>query len=460
MRASGLTAADTQRKDTMGARSRGPQARPRRGDRALRRDVQTLVRPDPSNPSRLLSRENSRLEYKANFNWAGRAKYAKTMAAFANNDGGYIVFGVKDSPRELGGVNVERFDTLDASRVSEYLNSSFAPEIEWEAFRIEVAGVQLGVMAVKPAVARPVVCNKSDGDDLRDADIYYRYRGRSERIRYPELQRLLGEREERARDAWLQHLTRVAHVGVENVGVLDLIDGKLSGPGGNLLVSEELLEKVQFIREGRFTERPDEGTPTLRLVGDVLTVPPGSLGPLKTFAQPRAIGEKELFLVFLRQEHPQAATEYLRQACRENSCYMPVYYFARAAGMGLEALQALVDRESVRNNGLASRDLGATVRPVGSITSSTPLSNERRWILQELQAGAVNNLGAAERLRLFEALTHFRPPDTSTAVLPLLAKVIEEEFDQLDPGGRSLCRKAVAHLDEVLNQSACGAQSV
>ena len=89
----------------------------------------TLLHLDADNPTRLTSRENSRLEYKERFNWASRAKYGKTLAAFANNAGGFIVFGVQDSPRHLVGVNEEHFDAVDSAEVSEYLNSAYAPEL-------------------------------------------------------------------------------------------------------------------------------------------------------------------------------------------------------------------------------------------------------------------------------------------------------------------------------------------
>lgn len=54
---------------------------------------------------RVKSRERHNLEYKEAFGLSSWAKYAKTMAAFANNQGGYILFGIKDSPREVKGVN-------------------------------------------------------------------------------------------------------------------------------------------------------------------------------------------------------------------------------------------------------------------------------------------------------------------------------------------------------------------
>ncbi len=423
-------------------------------DEALRLQALRILRLDPSSPGRLVSRENSRLEYKETFNWGSRAKYARTMAAFANHDGGFIVFGVRDSPRDLLGVDVKRFDDLDPARATEYLNSALAPEIEWEAFRVEVAGLQLGVVAVKPAISRPVVCTKTDGSALREADIYYRYRGRSERIRYPELQRLLSELREHERDAWLRHLSRVAHIGVENVGLLDLVDGELSGSGGRLLISEALLKQVQFIREGRFTQRHDAGVTTLRLVGEVEPVAPGAIRPVKTIAQPVVIGERELLRKFLRQEKPQAPTEYIKQACRENSPYMPIYHFARAAGLTSEALRAVVVRESGRRSkDLLGRVDGAMVAPVGSMVADTQPATDRRRILDDLRRGDPDSLRSAKRVRLFEAVTHFEPPRPPTELLGLLAGLIEDPA--LRPFERTLGRKAVAHLDEVLNRAAC-----
>lgn len=39
----------------------------------------------------LKSRESNTVEFKISFNKANTAKYAKTMAAFSNNRGGYII---------------------------------------------------------------------------------------------------------------------------------------------------------------------------------------------------------------------------------------------------------------------------------------------------------------------------------------------------------------------------------
>ena len=60
----------------------------------------------------IIARESSEIEFKESFNFGNMPKYSKTMAAFANNKGGYILFGIKDSPRELIGTDKDKDKNL------------------------------------------------------------------------------------------------------------------------------------------------------------------------------------------------------------------------------------------------------------------------------------------------------------------------------------------------------------
>ena len=60
----------------------------------------------------LKSRESNTVEFKESFNKNSTAKYAKTMAAYANNSGGYIIFGIMDAPRNIIGLKNDNFDNL------------------------------------------------------------------------------------------------------------------------------------------------------------------------------------------------------------------------------------------------------------------------------------------------------------------------------------------------------------
>ena len=107
-------------------------------------------------PDRLVSRESGWLEFKSSFNWAGKEQYARTIAAFANNRGGYIVFGVKEKPHVVIGVDLSKFNDTDPAKISEYLNHAFGVEVAWEAQPVEFLGKNLVIFYVPPAARRPV----------------------------------------------------------------------------------------------------------------------------------------------------------------------------------------------------------------------------------------------------------------------------------------------------------------
>src|SRR3990167_8457126 len=140
----------------------------------------------PSIANRLVSRESGWLEFKESFNWNSKDKYAKSIASFANNKGGYIVFGIKDKPRDLVGLQSNNFEEVDEAKITAYLNSVFAPEIIFEKFVITVNTKKIGLLYTQQAKTKPIVCLKNDGE-LKEADIYYRYNARSESIKYPEI---------------------------------------------------------------------------------------------------------------------------------------------------------------------------------------------------------------------------------------------------------------------------------
>ena len=154
-----------------------------------------IFKVDADNDQLIISRESTTLEFKESFGWASLAKYAKTMAAFSNTQGGYIVFGVKNRPHTpvgLDGKKLEIFDSIDPERLTNGLNETFSPEIHWEHAFYDFDNKKFGVIYTYPSVNKPVVCIKTEGE-LSESDIYYRYRGRSQKIKYPELRKLIEE---------------------------------------------------------------------------------------------------------------------------------------------------------------------------------------------------------------------------------------------------------------------------
>lgn len=82
--------------------------------------------------NRVVTKESSTIEFKESFNWGNRYTYAKNFAAFANNKGGYLIFGIKDKPHEIVGLKNDKFENFDNAKISGFINDCFSPEIVWD----------------------------------------------------------------------------------------------------------------------------------------------------------------------------------------------------------------------------------------------------------------------------------------------------------------------------------------
>lgn len=185
--------------------------------------------------------------------------------------GGYIVFGIKDNPREFLGIDRNQFDTIDQAKLTEGLNAIFQPALEWDITVYEWNGVAFGIIYTFSSPKKPVMATKNYGSEIKDGEIYYRYRARSEKIRYSELRQLLEDQIEAKNNAWRRVFEQTASIDPMNVAVMDTLSGQITGGGGTVVIDEALLPKLKFIREGDFSQQA--GAPTLKLIGDLQPVP-------------------------------------------------------------------------------------------------------------------------------------------------------------------------------------------
>ena len=226
---------------------------------------------NPSNNQLIGSRESTTLEFKENFSFATLTEYAKAMASFANKEGGYIVFGIKDNPRKILGIVRTQFDSIDQAQLTEGLNAIFQPALEWDIKVHEWNGLSFGIIYTFPAIRKPVIATKNSGTEIKEGEIYFRYRARSEKIKYPELRQLLDDQMEVRNQAWRRVFEKASSIDPVNVALLDTLNGELSGSGGTVVIDESLIPKLKFIREGDFSQK--KGSPTLKLIGDLQAVP-------------------------------------------------------------------------------------------------------------------------------------------------------------------------------------------
>ncbi len=220
----------------------------------------------------LRTRESSTVEFKESFHRAGLVEYAKDFAAFANNAGGYIIFGIQNRPHNPVGLRNERFDNTEEAEITGIVNEYFAPAIEWSKHTHIWNGKSFGIIYVHQSRDKPTIAIKDGGrnQEIKSGEIYYRYTARTEKIRYAELKQIIDEKIRNERNAWYRLFERIAKIGPENVAVLNTIGGKIEGGDRTILIDDELVPTLKFIREGEFDEK--KGAITLRLIGDVQPV--------------------------------------------------------------------------------------------------------------------------------------------------------------------------------------------
>lgn len=131
-------------------------------------------------------RESFDLEFKQTFHFGDSlAEYMRSIVGMANNKGGEIIFGIKDKPRELKGLQNEKFEDCDPNKINQFITQFFSHEVMWNMETHEIHGLKFGRLWVEEAPQKPIVCSKTYKNILREAAIYYRYRGETKEICYP-----------------------------------------------------------------------------------------------------------------------------------------------------------------------------------------------------------------------------------------------------------------------------------
>ena len=232
------------------------------------KDLLQLIEVDDK--TRLKHRENTKLEFKTNFNKGDFALYGKTLSAFANNQGGVIIFGVKDNPREAIGMSNDNFANFDNKDLANFLNEYFSPTIDFNTQSFILDNKNFGAIWISESNDKPIMCIKNGGkkQEIQEGEIYYRYSGRTQKIKYPELKKILDDNLELERQKWKEHIENIAKIGPKNVKMLDLFRGEIdNGNGKKIVVDKDLLKNLKLVEEGKFVEK--DGAPALKLVGNI-----------------------------------------------------------------------------------------------------------------------------------------------------------------------------------------------
>uniref|UniRef100_UPI0024AC928C ATP-binding protein n=1 Tax=unclassified Sphingopyxis TaxID=2614943 RepID=UPI0024AC928C len=277
----------------------------------------------------LIKGESDEFECKENFNIRNFSKPLKTIAGFANNRGGYLLFGIKDLPHsfEVCGLADDRFVETDQNKFSQTIRSALAPTPRFEVATIQLDGLKVGIIHVEPHNSKPVIACKNEGDVVEGA-IYYRYSGETKTISYADLRAILDERDLHSREAILPMVRRLLELGPSNALVANLADGQLEGGKRPILIDPASLEQIKFIKEGAFDEI--DGAPTLKVIGDAKVVPEGSVLPVRTVRE--EITVEAILRNFISRNAVEQPFAYFRQISHEAGWISPVFYYLHLAG--------------------------------------------------------------------------------------------------------------------------------
>lgn len=280
--------------------------------------VKELLRCKPDGS--LQKRESHTLEFKQDFDWntkTSKAGYLKSIAAFANKTGGYLIFGVSDSPRRIVGIS-DSFSALDDATISQALNQYLSPCPDYERDEFAIHGKKVGVIYVHECSKKPIVSIKDFTEKLLESAIYYRYNSKSSNIKSGDLLHLLREAKENETRRWMELISQASSLGIHNAGIFDVGSGVLATNKGNRFVLDErLLRKLQVLDQYSIQK---DGATAVRIVGDI-----DQTGTI--IRRSLSIHDDDIIEGFLMGAEIDAPEEYVNAMCYQSSGHLPIYFY-------------------------------------------------------------------------------------------------------------------------------------
>ena len=437
---------------------REPQKTPDRSSPFSQEYLNDIFKISPTYSDRIISRESSDLEFKETFGWKSLPKYLKTCAAFANAKGGYVVFGIGRRPHKLIGLagnSLKSFQSIDPEKITNHFNEHFSPEIVWDIHEYELDGKVFGLLYVHESHDKPLICTKDAESILKEGDIYYRYRGRSERIKYPEMRFILDLTRENEQRLWMQHLAQIARIGIRETGIFDLKTGQVTGTSGSFLIDESLLSQLTFIKEGEFSEV--KGKPSLRLIGSAEVIA-GSISTIgrKHIVKTKGIRIADIVLAFLNLERVNDPVEYLKQVCFENTAFLPIYFFMHLGKLdsvdAIGVINNVVCRNPAKSKLIERLQNDATQR--FKISGTSPSALKKQSYHQQLKQKKVNEGITGKDLEYcLDAVRSLSPGEikqNSPYIRSLLRTMFNKHYTSESATLANNIRRAICWIDEAL----------
>jgi hypothetical protein len=314
-----------------------------------------------------------------------------------------------------------------------------------------------GLIFTSESKNKPVMAKKNSGE-IKEAEIYYRYRGRSEKIKYSELIAILEARRKQEQLLWMNLLEKIAKIGVQDAGVFDTNTGEVSGTSGSFIIDESLLDKMRFIKEGDFEK--GNGLPALKLIGHLQTVGKGTILPVKKIYTERTKGirSSDIITDFLNRRIVDNPMEYIIQICWESSYNLPVYYYIVQSKKTLNEIIYKLEEVQTRSPayaGLLERLNSSREYSIKIPNSENRAPKQKKIYRQMIINKKVNLVSISKNARdlayLIQSIRAIGKDELDTDyILKLLKQIYDLYFVKKDPDVAGDIRYSICHVDVVL----------
>ncbi len=398
----------------------------------------------------IVTSENSIIEFKKSFNWLNKVDYGKIMASFANNEGGYLLFGYDENGGKFEGLN-NSFRSTDSSKISQFLNNTFSPVIKWDKEIILLDDNEIGVIKVYPSNQKPIIAKKfCKAGEIQEGDIFYRYVGENKRIQYSELRKIIDAQIEKSIKILNLLLDKISISGVDNIAILDARSGEIEGFQNKIIIDEKLIKKINFIKEGHFNEV--DGEPTLKLVGEIES------SSIVIKKEPTVMTFEDITIAFLEQKIDRniPPIEYIKRICHENSANFPIYYFIEKSNSTIN--QIYLELEKVVSATKGKERLLNRIKENkkdfsrGKIGANTKQGKDRQVILDKINSGKVPSIQdiSGSEIRFLEVVSNLMRPQITgvqDSLFQLMLDLFKSKYSNQKGNFKSLFRLAVCNLD-------------
>lgn len=164
--------------------------------------------------------ESKNLDFKQTLNWdtcdtEDKVNLVKHILAMANTqDGGKIIFGVKDGDYEPIGMPEEDFTSFDITKINDFLEQYSDPKCSCQVFKLKLESKNFVVIDIPEFTTEPIICKKDANSKngrtviLKNGGLYVRTeKGSSQLIpSSQEMRELLGRALIKKRDELLHNI--------------------------------------------------------------------------------------------------------------------------------------------------------------------------------------------------------------------------------------------------------------